>query len=37
MKSTETRILTDAKTLTVASTRQGPNAGVKNTKVYDKK
>ena len=37
MKSTETRILTDAKTLTVVATRQGPNVEVKNTMVYDKK
>ena len=37
MKSTETWTLTDAKTLTVASTRQGPNGEVKTTMVYDKK
>jgi len=37
MKSTETRILTDAKTLTVVAKRQGPNVEVKNTMVYDKK
>jgi dipeptidyl aminopeptidase/acylaminoacyl peptidase len=37
MKSTEVWTLTDAKTLTVASTRQGPNGEVKTTMVYDKK
>lgn len=37
MKSTEAWTLTDAKTLTVASTRQGPNGEVKTTMVYDKK
>jgi hypothetical protein len=37
MKSTEVWTLTDAKTLTVASTRQGPNGEVKATMVYDKK
>lgn len=37
MKSTETWTLTDAKTLTVLTTRQGPNGEVKSTLVYDKK
>jgi hypothetical protein len=37
MKSTEVWTLTDAKTLTVAATRQGPNGEVKTTMVYDKK
>lgn len=37
MKSTEVWTLTDAKTLTVASTRQGPDGEVKATMVYDKK
>ena len=37
MKSTEVWTLTDAKTLTVNSTRQGPNGDVKTTMVYDKK
>jgi hypothetical protein len=37
MKSTEAWTLTDAKTLTIASTRQGPNGEVKTTMVYDKK
>jgi Tol biopolymer transport system component len=37
MKSTEVWTLTDAKTLTVASTRQGQNGEVKTTMVYDKK
>jgi len=37
MKSTEAWTLTNAKTLTVVSTRQGPNGEVKTTMVYDKK
>jgi hypothetical protein len=37
MKSTETWTLTDAKTLTVAATRQGQSGEVKTTMVYDKK
>jgi len=37
MKSTEAWTLTDVKTLTVVSTRQGPNGEVKTTMVYDKK
>lgn len=37
MKSTDTWALTDAKTLTIISTRQGPNGEVKNKMVYDKK
>jgi Tol biopolymer transport system component len=37
MKSTEVWTLTDAKTLTIAATRQGPNGEVKTTMVYDKK
>jgi len=37
MKSTEVWTLTDAKTITVAATRQGPNGEVKTTMVYDKK
>ncbi len=37
MKSTEAWTLTDAKTITVASTRQGPDGEVKTTMVYDKK
>jgi hypothetical protein len=37
MKSTEVWTLTDAKTLTVASTRQGPDGDVKATMIYDKK
>ena len=37
MNSTEVWTLTDAKTLTVNSTRQGPNGDVKSTYVYDKK
>ena len=37
MKSTEIWVLTDAKTLTVANTRQGQNGEVKTTMVYDKK
>lgn len=37
MKSTEVWTLTDAKTLTVVSTRQGPDGEVKTTMVYDKK
>jgi hypothetical protein len=37
IKSTEVWVLTDPKTLTVASTRQGPNGDVKSTMVYDKK
>ncbi len=37
MKSTEVWKLTDAKTLSVASTRQGPGGEVKTTMVYDKK
>jgi len=35
-KSTEAWTLTDAKTLTVASARQGPDGEVKTTMVYDK-
>jgi hypothetical protein len=37
MKSTEAWTLTDAKTLTVLSTRQGQDGEVKSTFVYDKK
>lgn len=37
MKSTEVWKLTDDKTLTVSSTRQGPNGEVKSNMVYDKK
>ena len=37
MKSTEVWTLTDANTLTVLSTRQGPDGEVKSTMVYDKK
>jgi hypothetical protein len=37
MKSTEAWTLTDAKTLTVSSTRDTPNGEVKSTMVYDKK
>jgi hypothetical protein len=37
MKSTDVWTLTDAKTLTVTSTRQGPNGEVKAILVYDKK
>ena len=37
MKSTELWTLTDAKTLSVASTRQSPNGEVKTLNVYDKK
>ena len=37
MKSTEVWKLTDEKTLTVSSTRQGPNGEVKANMVYDKK
>jgi hypothetical protein len=37
MKSTELWKLTDEKTLTVSSTRQGPNGEVKANMVYDKK
>lgn len=37
MKSTEVWTLTDTKTLSVASTRQGPNGEVKTLNVYDKK
>jgi|SRR5664280_2558027 len=37
MKSTEVYKLTDEKTLTVSSTRQGPNGEVKANMVYDKK
>jgi Tol biopolymer transport system component len=37
MKSTEVWVLTDAKTLTVTTTRQGPNGEVKSNMVYDKK
>jgi len=37
MKSTEVWALTDAKTLTVAATRQGPNGEVKSNMVYEKK
>jgi len=37
MKSTEVWALTDAKTLTVTSTRQGPNGDVKSNMIYDKK
>ncbi|MEI6050273.1 MAG: hypothetical protein WCS03_15325 [Bacteroidota bacterium] len=37
MKSSEVWALTDAKTLTVNSTRQGQDGEVKSTMVYDKK
>jgi hypothetical protein len=37
MKSTEVWSLTNAKTLSIASTRQGQNGEVKTTMVYDKK
>jgi len=37
MKSTEVWVLTDAKTLTVNSTRQSPNGEVKSNMVYEKK
>jgi hypothetical protein len=37
MKSTEIWVMDDLKTLTVTSTRQGPNGEVKNKMVYDKK
>jgi hypothetical protein len=37
IKSTEVWALTDAKTLTIASTRQGPDGDVKSNMVYDKK
>ena len=37
MKSTEVWTLTDAKILSVAATRQGPNGEVKANNVYDKK
>jgi dipeptidyl aminopeptidase/acylaminoacyl peptidase len=37
MTSTEVWVLTDAKTLTITSTRQSPNGDVKSNMVYDKK
>jgi len=37
MKSTEVWVLTDAKTLTITTTRQGQNGEVKTVMVYDKK
>jgi dipeptidyl aminopeptidase/acylaminoacyl peptidase len=37
MKSTDVWVLTDPKTLTVTSTRQGPNGEVKSNMVYEKK
>ena len=37
MKSTEVWSLTDAKTLSVTSTRQGPDGDVKSNMVYEKK
>jgi len=37
MKSTEVWSLTDAKTLSIATTRQGQNGEVKSNMVYDKK
>jgi dipeptidyl aminopeptidase/acylaminoacyl peptidase len=37
MKSTEVWALTDAKTLSVTSTRQGPDGDVKSNMVYEKK
>lgn len=37
MKSTEVWTLTDAKILSIAATRQGPNGEVKSNNVYDKK
>jgi Tol biopolymer transport system component len=37
MKSTEVWVLTDAKTITVASTRQSPNGDVKSNMIYEKK
>lgn len=37
MKSSEAWTLTDANTLTVAATRQGPDGEVKTSRVYDKK
>jgi dipeptidyl aminopeptidase/acylaminoacyl peptidase len=37
IKSTEVWTLTDAKVLSIASTRQGPNGEVKSNMVYDKK
>jgi hypothetical protein len=37
VKSTEVWALTDSKTLTVSSTRQGPNGDVKSNMVYEKK
>lgn len=37
MKSSEVWMQTDAKTLTVDMTRQGPNGEMKSTTVYDKK
>ncbi|MFA5818215.1 MAG: hypothetical protein WC854_02930 [Bacteroidales bacterium] len=37
IKSTEAWTLTDAKTLSITSTRQGQNGEVKTTMVYDKK
>ncbi len=37
MNSTEVWTLTDAKTITILTTRQGPNGEIKATLVYDKK
>jgi dipeptidyl aminopeptidase/acylaminoacyl peptidase len=37
VKSTEVWALTDSKTLTVSSTRQGPNGDVKSNMVFEKK
>jgi hypothetical protein len=37
MKSTEAWTLSDAKTLTIVLTRQGPDGEVKSTMIYDKK
>ena len=37
VKSTEVWTLTDAKTISIASTRQGPNGDVKSNMVYEKK
>jgi len=37
MKSSEVWTLTDAKTLTIVGTRQGPDGEIKTTRVYDKK
>jgi len=37
MKTSEVWVLTDAKTLTVTTTRQGPDGEVKTINVYDKK